>query len=312
MIKTIPRQTQRLGAEKMKALRLILAPSLLLAVVSLIYYLGQEREVHAAPVALSPALVRCDANGLRMTLLPRLPDSRYLYSKTYGWFDSKHFDTGNPAQVIADVEAAVDSGGGIVSIREGVSKGITGYTAHYLVSSDVTEAEALGVALGIYMDWSVRFEAWQGRLPRSLVGPLTSFSIEDLPTQYVGFFAAAAGLDRAEVFACYLGNVQATDTAPPHFLFVDRNDETDESMGPEFQYLTNTSFTPLVPTETGWKNIRWPRRLSILPIESTTGLWQFDSEETWYFNEGLALPLDESLDHSGERGPEQQFAQPQR
>ncbi|HXW00830.1 MAG TPA: hypothetical protein VEC93_20620, partial [Anaerolineae bacterium] len=127
-------------------------------------------------------------NSLALRPVTPLPSTRYFYSDRYGWFDTGHFGTGNPAQLIANLEAAAKKGGdNIIALSQDVRGGVTGYTAYYLISGKVSSDDVVSVALGVYLDWSIRFEAWQGQLPRSLVGPFTPFSIEDLPTQYLGF-----------------------------------------------------------------------------------------------------------------------------
>ena len=77
---------------------------------------------------------------------------KYLYNKTYGWFDTTHFATGNPRQIIADVGTAVANGGGVITITQGLHNGITGYTGHYQVSGQVSEQQIIDVAFGIYTD----------------------------------------------------------------------------------------------------------------------------------------------------------------
>lgn len=225
----------------------------------------------------------CDFGEVQAAALPD-PTGRYLYSEQYGWFDNQHFHSGYPDQIIEDVRAAGSSGGGHVSIRQPVRDGLTGFTAHYLVAGNLTEDEVVGVSLGIYMDWSRRFEAWQGRVPRSLVGPLTAFAIEDLPSHYLGFFAAAKGLEIAEIFHCYLGGVEVTDMAPPHVLLTGESEPGE--IGVPLKRLTNEKFVPLVLTEAGWQHVPWPVRLRLLPVDESSGLWAFEQEETWYFNGG--------------------------
>jgi hypothetical protein len=207
---------------------------------------------------------------------------KYVYNQTYGWFDTSHFGTGDPAQVIADVRTAVARGGGIVTIIQGIRDNITGYEAYYWVSGEVSEQEILGVAFGIYTDWSWRFEAWQARPPLSLVNPLTPFAIEDLPSQYLGFFAAAHNLTYQQVFACYLGGVKAfaTSADPPHFLFGD--DVTDED-ALEVQRLANESFEPLVKTASGWRHQSWPKEMRLTAVPPTLTTWSFLEETSWYF-----------------------------
>jgi hypothetical protein len=212
-----------------------------------------------------------------------LPEGSYLYSEKYGWFDANHFGSGNPAKVISDTHTAAARGGGIIAISQGVRNGLTGYSAYYLVSGDIQEGDIVPVALGIYMDWSIRFEQWQGQPPRSLAGPLTAFAIEDLPSHYVSFFAAANNLEIAQVFDCYLGPVQP-DSGPPHFVFFEKNIGVDQAVTLPVQQLLNIGFTPLVLTGEGWQHVPWPAAMQMMPIGSESGYWLFESEETWYFD----------------------------
>lgn len=270
--------------------------AVLFLLLSLALLLGTQQVgslfVRQAPAAGNRAarasyhLVDCNQDGSgELRLAHPLPDTRYLYNEQYGWFDTTHFDAGNPAQVIADVETAVASGGGVISISQSVRDGITGYTGHYLVSGDVYPEQAIGVALGIYMDWSIRFEAWQGRLPRSLVGPFTPFAIEDLPTQYIGFIEDATGLERSVLFACFLGEVKAAE-APPHLWpIVDPNPVANGPVLPRIKRLTNETFQPMILTNKDWEHVNWPVALRLDPIPSGYTTWLFEMEETWYLNQ---------------------------
>lgn len=220
-------------------------------------------------------------------LVTPLPESRYVYSEQYGWFDKSHFEAGNPGAVIADVKTAVAADGGIISISQSVRDGFTGYTGNYLVSGDIAPGEVVGVALGIYMDWSIRFEAWQGRLPRSLVGPLTPFAIEDLPTQYLGFYENATHTELATIFACYLGQPETAE-APPHiWITTEANNQANGPGHIHIEHLTNKTFSPLVYTDEGWQHINWPVDLRLYPILSDESTWMFDSEQTWYLNQAI-------------------------
>jgi len=231
-------------------------------------------------------LIDCADDGSHtLTHVAPLPDGRYVYSNEYGWFDKTHFGAGDPAHIIADVETAVAADGGIVSISQSVREGLTGYTAQYLVSGDIASGEIIGVALGIYMDWSMRFEAWQGSLPRNLVGPLTPFAIEDLPTQYISFVESATDMRISTIFACYLGQTENAD-APPHIWISYHPDSPANEPGfPEIVHLTNKTFRPLIYTEDGWQHVPWPEPLRLYPIPSSISTWVFESDQTWYLNQ---------------------------
>jgi len=197
---------------------------------------------------------------------PSLPAGRYLYSEVYGWFDTSHLRTGRPGNVIADVRRAVAASGGPVPIKQLVRGGLT-YIGHYQVSSKATPKDAVGTALGMYMDWSMRFELWESTI--SIFGVNTAFAIEDLPSHYIGFYAAARGISPAEVFA-NLGFVEGTDQEPPRF--------TD--WPPGNWEIKNFQFTPRVQDDEGnWQNIPWPDAMTITPIGSESGLWEFQSAE---------------------------------
>ncbi len=208
---------------------------------------------------------------------------KYVYNKTYGWFDTSHFATGNPQQLLADVQTAVAQGGGVITITQDLHDGLTGYTAQYQVAGSVKENQIIGVSLGIYGDWSWRFESWQGSLPRNLVNPLTPFAIEDLPSQYIGFFAAARDLTYKQVFACYLGGVKVAQNEPPHLVIGEG--ETDPGLLPDVQRLTNESFEPLVEDDTGWQHRPWPAPMRLTAVPGGPSTWMFLEEETWYFEE---------------------------
>ncbi|MCB8987325.1 MAG: hypothetical protein H6661_06210 [Ardenticatenaceae bacterium] len=208
---------------------------------------------------------------------------KYVYNAKYGWFDSTHFGTGNPRQVIADVQTAVLQGGGVITITQDLRDGLTGYTAAYRVSGNVRPTQIIGVAWGIYKDWSWRFEDWQGSLPRNLVNPFTPFAIEDLPSQYIGFFAAARDLTYKQVFACYLGGAKTAHEAPPHLIIDEDSDQG--GLLPDVERLENESFEPLVETPAGWRHRPWTAAMRLTAVPTGPETWFFLHEETWYFEE---------------------------
>ncbi len=245
------------------------------------YVIGQPP---AEPVTLIVPGELCDSPfSSKQQNRPADPWPHYLYNATYGWFDTTHFATGQPAQVIEDVTTAVLSGGDTITISQGLHGGVTGYTGHYWISGQVAKTEVLSVALGVYLDWSYRFEAWQGEPPRSLAAPFTPFAIEDLPSQYLGFFAAAHDLTPAQVFACYLGGAEVVEGEPPHLTFNPSLTDPEQTGG--LQRLQNETFVPLVETETGWQHQPWPEAMQMTPIRSKPQTWHFLADETWYLEE---------------------------
>lgn len=264
---------------------------LLLILLLLITDQSSARYRHTVPAAGNRVartgyyFIDCpDDNSRALRPVMPLPKTRYFYSDTYGWFDTAHFNTGNPAQLITNLEAAIKKGGNsIISISQDVRGGVTGYTASYLISGEVSPDDALGVALGVYLDWSIRFEAWQGQMQRSLVGPFTPFSIEDLPTQYLGFVGKASSLEVEGLFACYLGEVESAE-GPPHLWI--KTEKLDIGIElPAIERLTNRGFQPMVLTKKGWQIVQWPAPLRLTPIASSKHTWGFISERTWYLGQ---------------------------
>ena len=226
-------------------------------------------------------------NGaLRDAMLSHSPSSRYYFNANYGWFDRSHFNTGDPGRLISDVHKTVQAGGGVVTLEQDVHDGVAGYTGSYYVSPQVTTANELGVALGIYRDWSTRFEGWQAQLPQTLVGMLSPYAVEDLPSQYVGFFAAANGLTVPDVFACYLPDTRETEEAPPRLTMRRAVASTGDTPLNYPQRLVNREMQPMIYRRgIGWVHLPWPAAMQMEVVGPESGLWAQVGDENWYFGD---------------------------
>ena len=205
---------------------------------------------------------------------PSLPAGHYLYSREYGWFDTSHLNTGYPQRVIEDVRQVIDAGGGPVTIKQPLGRGpIEGtYMEHYQVSSEATPGNAVEIALGMYMHWSMGFELWESTV--SVFGIRTAYAIEDLPSHYIGFYAKASGLSYAEAFA-NLGFVEGTDQEPPRITPWPPWNPSAWNWE-----VKNVFFTPRVQDGGGnWHNIPWPDAMTVTPVGSGSGLWEFRGAE---------------------------------
>ena len=259
------------------------------------------RASKAQPVAQEQVALQCkqDVDAASAST------GRYFFHPDYGWFDRTHFKAGNPRQVIADVRQAARAGGGTVIIEQILHDGAAGYTASYNITHGVERHNEMAVALGIYQDWSYRFEAWQGQLPQRLAAMLSSFAVEDLPSHYLGFFAAARGLQVEEVFACFLPQSVETDESPPRFTTSLAVAANTEAFLNHPQRLVNEEMRPMVRYKDGWYHVAWPTEMQMETIDSSTGLWGFVAEDGWYFNEedGAANLLQGSLEPVGTETP---------
>jgi hypothetical protein len=66
---------------------------------------------------------------------------------------------------------------------------------HWVVKKGLPSAEREGVALGIFMNATMEFEGLQGSFPFSVVsGGTSSFSIEDVISNVIGFYGAFKGI----------------------------------------------------------------------------------------------------------------------
>ncbi|MBX2998598.1 MAG: hypothetical protein KF893_08825 [Caldilineaceae bacterium] len=263
----------------------LLILTLFMSTTAAIYFV-RDRLTVPIPMAVEEDPILCD---VREYVVSGSAQTQYYYSPNYGWFDSSHFFTGNPARIIQDVRDVVANGSSVITVTQGVRDGITGYSAHYLVSGEIPDEKILGVALGIYQDWSRRFEAWEAKPPHGLFGPFTSFAIEDLPSHYVGFFATVHHVDPFYVLACYLGGVESVENAPPRLAYPENLPGSTAQGELPVQHLVNKTFAPMVWGPGGWRNIPWPKNMRMEAISTSSKLWRFEAEETWYFGQQLTM-----------------------
>lgn len=256
----------------------ILLLLLSIGAVVLVAYVTRASRPH--PIAHAQVPVQCKQDIDAAEALT----SRYLFHPDYGWFDSTHFFAGNPGKVIDDVRRAARAGGGIVVIEQKLHDGAAGYIATYNISRGIQRQNELAVALGVYQDWSYRFEGWQGRLPQRAAAMLSSYAVEDLPSHYIGFFAEARDLQIHEVFACYMPQTMQTEESPPRFSSSQAIAADTEAFLNHPQRLTNEKMRPMIRDKDGWHNVSWPPDMQLETIDSSTGLWSYLAEEDWYFD----------------------------
>jgi hypothetical protein len=186
------------------------------------------------------------------------PNSGLLYIDKYGWFDKQHWDVGDPKGVIQQVKDAVQQGGGQVSIQHGVKYGFQ-IRVTYWVSGDVPAALIHAVALGLYLDFGYRFEAWEGITP--IIGWNTSFSVEDQPTHYLSMAAAILGLSQCEMMSL-LGPVKATAYEPPSSIFPGSS-------------IKNHGITPRIQNANGnWLDVPWPSSVQLDVTSADSRYWR--------------------------------------
>ena len=170
--------------------------------------------------------------------------AHYLTARATTQKISAGIDRGQPFPVVRNSTASV----GPVTVQVGVRM-------TYLAQPGLSPDQQTGVALGILMDSSIAFEGFQALPPSSH----SSYSGEDLSSDYLGFYAQTTGKSLDEL--------------------LDELGPWQEGSKPG-SMPKNYAFSPLVQDNNGqWANVAWPAPLSITPIGSESGLWQRMSAE---------------------------------
>jgi RHS repeat-associated protein len=194
-----------------------------------------------------------------------LPSGQYLYTQQYGWFDRNHIGAASPKDVIDQVRYSILHGGSEVNVRDGTKGGFRFRSTYQVVGKDgATEEYINGVALGIYTDFEVRFEFWEG-----LIAPFTPYTtmyaIEDLPSDYLGFAMAAKDLTLEQAFAHLepdSSKVTGTNTDPP-------------------RSWDNSQKNYWISPKVNGVNVSWPQELAITPIGLGDGVTAWGFVGSW-------------------------------
>jgi RHS repeat-associated protein len=213
------------------------------------------------------------------------PVPRHYCTESYGCFDREHIEAGalKLNDVIAKIGEAIKTGDSF-PIRGGFGPTLggrgSGFVAYYSVSGTIAPEQIPGVAIGILIDYETRWEELQGCIPFGAPYQ-SSFSIEDLPSDYLGWMLAlnseggSVGEAMAEAFSL-LGGAKAVSNVPHPVRSQPWIHEGSMTPTSVLMPIRNREFTPLVSTESGdWQNVSWPNELQITPIESSANTWQF-------------------------------------
>ena len=213
---------------------------------------------------------------------PPATRSQYTFDPTYGWFDRSHI--GDWGWLLNDVRSAIGVKGGVY-ISPPTDRcpsgfcGLMSYDVTYWVSGMVTDKDVVGVALGIFKHYETSWEIWQGDV---LFGN-SSFAIEDLSSDYIGFYASAVGRNAYEVLENDLGVDWQPSGSPPPGGHIDALSVKipsieqdgrgmlylDTSWGCCFQESTHTQFLPAGGTVS-----HWPKHMQLKEIPMSSGLWR--------------------------------------
>ena len=214
-----------------------------------------------------------------------LGGTRFYCTENYGCFDTGHINPGKVDEVLRDIERYLQTKQ-LIDMRGGFGPD-SGFVAYYSVSEGLTPEQKQGVALGILMDYEIRWERLQGTIPFG-PGGASSFAIEDLPSDYLGYiigFNYCPEERNDAIFDLFelLGGARPVESIPHPTTQIMW---TEASRIPQEGSVMNTyvmnipipnrEFTPLVEIDGEWQNIAWPEELRLTSIDSSSGLWQHE------------------------------------
>ncbi len=207
---------------------------------------------------------------------------RYIHTAYGATIDMDHFEGGMYyGGLVLD---SLRSGRASFPIPKNLRMGY-GLEMEYQILKPVPESQLENVALGIYLHSERVFERWQGTFP--MPGIITetikgsSFSNEDLVSDYLGFYAMVrypeADAEQAvALIVSQLGGGMRNDDPGPH-AYIYPNGYIDGDWR-----MKNFQTSPriyLSSTDT-WMNIGWPSHMAMTPINN--GYWTYNgSTTTW-------------------------------
>ena len=195
----------------------------------------------------------------QLLTLPKPNRPRYIQTKHYGVIDIDHFE--GARDQATRILRPLENGEKNFPVSQPLAGEIFGFAARYAPIRTTNAAALHSVALGIFYDFSIRFETWQGS---GLLGEIdkgrgySSFAAEDFPSDHLGFMSVEQGLP-LEYIIGVLGGGEPIDQKPPIAA-------------------RNYSFTPLVPDNQGvYHNVPWPAELQMTPEHAFRFIdsWQF-------------------------------------
>jgi hypothetical protein len=225
---------------------------------------------------------------------------QYSYT-AYGWIDTSHIGAGNPRTLIQDVTKAAREGGGRVHVQARISAQVekfdlgVWFESTYWVDGQVTEDQIQGVALGILIDWSNRFETWQGTFMVVPQLSKSSFAIEDLPSNFLGFYKEVSGKSNKDIVMEDLGGC----ITPP-------GSEPPDRWSWQLDDAKSFVMQPKALDESGqWVYRQWPTHMQSLldsAITEEEGLWHHISMQDtfWSRNLGKLFPNRWAGEYAGE------------
>jgi len=153
--------------------------------------------------------------------------SRFCVLTAGGFLDIAHFgETKRLAQSLLEIKlpAVIGKRFGEITLDQVFVKWRYGRRYYTAIPGDISHDDLVGVGLGIFLDFEIGYESAQGLDPRCVsnlghpvtgLGHCSSFSNEDLPSDYLGFVSASTGLSFDDIVSILGGGEQLDQQNPP-------------------------------------------------------------------------------------------------
>jgi hypothetical protein len=149
------------------------------------------------------------------------------------------------------------------------------FIRYYSVPSNVDEDDIPYIAYGMFIDFELSYEASQ-----FLNLHPSGFAPEDLPSDYLGFWAYVNGYEFEDLPA-FVDSLGVVTPVGGYSIVVDvffPEEKFDRFSFPVFSFPRNYAFLPMVTEINQYgsqtTNIAWPWWLEITPIPSGPSTWQ--------------------------------------
>ena len=193
----------------------------------------------------------------------------------YGLFDKDHLKRGYKSArwLFGDIERAIAAGGDFVRPRSQFGDNEWFFKEFY-VPGNVAPEDIEGIAWAIYMDFETAYESFQLGGGTGFIGRLGGFAPEDLPSNYVGFWAYTQGyaLDDIPHIVAGLGRVTPYESLFGPIVF--------NVYGGGTSIAKNQEFLPMVPLGVyanpiiiEWQNVSWPEYMHVNPTSNGPATW---------------------------------------
>lgn len=238
------------------------------------------------------------------------PKGRYIYTNGGEYIDADHFNISGALDVIQQVKLGkgvrIPSSGQNLLCPAPCDRipGLVGISVDYSLNPPIMDN--YGVALAIWEDFQTRFETAQPSDTFGVAGGISNFALEDLPTDYLSFWAAAkadaegrttvSSAQRQsylnEIISSLGGLKERSDRETPHCsVFIINCPYTNKSFTPKVEQREVLHYTlgicPVcidIPHENvSYVNIPWPVDLTLVGgkplVPINDGSWKVKSCE---------------------------------